>query len=224
MSWFFKRVNDHCILKRNANRGTCWYVVFGVLVLIYLLFHITKAEAAECLKVTQEYDRYFQSAVRRHWASDLPGVPWLALKAQALTESSLRADAESPAGAVGLLQQLESTFDEEARRINLRKGNRRNASDSIEVGASYLAGRARFWISPRPVHESWRLALVGYNSGSGNWLKTQTLYGGRYWSELVVNIDKVISPTHVEEARGYVPRVEHFYQRLDACPHYGRRR
>ncbi|MCY4258798.1 MAG: transglycosylase SLT domain-containing protein [Rhodobacteraceae bacterium] len=216
MTWFFRRVKTHCVLKRNASRGTCWITAVGVLILIYLLIQVTGARA-ECLRVTDEYDRHFEAAVRRHWATDLAGVPWLALKAQAITESSLRADAESPAGAVGLLQQLESTFNEEARRINLRDGNRRNARDSIEVGASYLAGRARFWTEPRPVHESWRLALAGYNSGSGNWYKVQVRYGGRYWHDFVPHIADFVGPVHEAEAAGYVPRVEYFYGRLNAC-------
>jgi len=212
-----------CIVARaTSNTSPCHYLV-GVSACLLLLLYSVAANSQTCLRTTDEYDRHFKAAVRRHWATDLPNVPWLALKAQALTESSLRADAQSPAGAVGILQQLETTFEEEARRINLRKGNRRNARDSIEVGASYMSGRARFWTEPRPVHEVWFLALVSYNSGAGNWLKTQTMYGGKYWSDLEPNIHHFVGEKHAAEATGYKPRVEYFLRRLIACDSYKKR-
>lgn len=175
------------------------------------------ADAQECARVTDRYDDHFRAAVRRHWVVKLPGAPWLALKAQAIQESSLRADAVSPAGAVGVLQIVGGTWAEETRRLNLRDAHRRNAADNIEVGASYMANRAGFWTEPRPVDERWRLALAGYNSGAGHWYRAQVRYGGRYWRDLVPHIGEFVGEANEREASEYVPRIEAYLRALGAC-------
>jgi len=194
----------------------------GVCACLLLSLHTGAADAQTCLRTTDEYDRHFQSAVRRHWATELPNADWRLLKAQCWVESNLDPNAESWAGAVGLCQFLGATWREAQGRIDLRTGNRRDGRDSVEAAAWYMAGRARFWSEPRPEVELWRLAAVGYNSGSGNWYKAQVRYGGRYWRDLVPHIGEFVGERNEREAAGYAPKIEDAYKRIGACG--GRRR
>ena len=187
------------------------------LLLLAVCIYSATCNAKPCLTLTDKYDAPFQKAVRRYWVSDLPHVPWVALKAQAFIESSLRSDAVSPGGAVGLLQQLPGTFKQESQRIGLHDGNRRNARDSIDVGASYMASRARFWIEPRPINEVWLLALAGYNSGSGNWYKVQVEYGGMYYSDFVGHIGEFVGDNNAKTASEYPLKVVDAMLRINAC-------
>jgi soluble lytic murein transglycosylase-like protein len=55
------------------------------------------------------YDTYFRKYTKHYFG---PGFDWHWFKAQAIAESTLRADARSPTGARGLMQILPSTFAE----------------------------------------------------------------------------------------------------------------
>ena len=56
-----------------------------------------------------EYDQYFRKYAKRYFG---PNVDWQWFKAQGIAESALRDDANSPAGAKGIMQILPSTFEE----------------------------------------------------------------------------------------------------------------
>ncbi|MCF8039827.1 MAG: transporter substrate-binding domain-containing protein [Desulfohalobiaceae bacterium] len=88
---------------------------------------------------------------------------WVLILAMAFQESGLNHDCKSPAGAVGLLQVLPSTAEDD--RINIdHVGQLKN---NIQAGIKYLALlRDHYFSEPGiPPRDRVRLALAAYNAG-----------------------------------------------------------
>jgi len=101
-------------------------------------------------------------------------------------ESNYRADAVSPAGAVGLMQILPET----ASRYGVRPEDLQRPESNLRAGTRYLADLLRMFSGDL------ELALAGYNAGEYAVLR----YGGR------------IPP--FSATRAYVPRVLQIYEQL----------
>src|SRR5216684_3424821 len=85
------------------------------------------------------YDSLFQYYSEKHG-----NVDWKLLKAQAVEESGLNPNAESPACAQGLSQFMPATFAEVSKNLGLKGASVWNPEHSIEAQAAmmnYLIGR-----------------------------------------------------------------------------------
>jgi len=145
-----------------------------------------------------EYDEHFQKYAKRYFG---PHFDWRWFKAQAITESHLRPDARSSAGAVGLMQVLPSTFKE----IQLENPHFRDLREprwNIAAGIWYdrYLYRQDVW-EPLPDEEQLLLAFAGYNSGLGGALRAfkATPKPVDSWAR--------VSPQAPKETQGYVSRI-----------------
>lgn len=84
------------------------------------------------------------------------------LKAQAIAESLLKPDVESPVHAKGIAQFLQATFDEWAKKCNIENPDIYNPEHNIHCQAAYMAWLLKHYNN---VEE---LALAAYNWGVGN--------------------------------------------------------
>ena len=81
------------------------YIIF----LLLCILQLGSAESFEPYKSADHYDQYFKEYSQRFFGDDFD---WRYFKAQAITESRLKAMAHSDNGAMGIMQILPATFDE----------------------------------------------------------------------------------------------------------------
>lgn len=89
-------------------------------------------------------------------------------------ESNFNTNAVSKSGAIGLMQLLETTADETARKLKINYDDKEylyNAENNINIGTKYFS----------VLYEKYQnvtIALTAYNAGSGNvdkWIETGVL-------------------------------------------------
>jgi len=76
-------------------------------------------------------------------------------------ESNFDEKAESTSGAIGLMQIMETTANEVAERIDLKKHDLYNSEHNIEIGIAYFSVLIE-------KYNNINLAIVAYNAGMGN--------------------------------------------------------
>lgn len=113
------------------------------------------------------------------------------------TESSFRPDAVSPAGAVGLMQLTEETFNDicEWRGLSHEFSELTDPALNIDFGAYYLRRMIRYY------EGSVECALLAYNAGPGNlngWQKNEGIGHGEVpasipFGETAAYLPKVLS-------------------------------
>ena len=138
------------------------------------------------------YDSLFRFYAEVH------GLDAVGLKAQAIAESQLDPFARSPAGAVGLLQFMASTWAEWWKKLHPERilASRTDAERSIELGAAYMRALLdQFGDVIR--------ARAAYNWGMGNLRKHLDANGGD------LEIDQL--PT---ETRNYLLRIDRIQSKL----------
>ena len=111
---------------------------------------------------TDEYDRHFRKYSKRYFG---PMFDWNWFKAQGIAESGLNENARSPAGAIGVMQILPTTFeeisDQQPHYIEVD-----SARWNIAAGIYY--DRRMYTKFPKaPEQERLYLALASYNAGYG---------------------------------------------------------
>lgn len=87
------------------------------------------------------------------------GVDAHLLRALVVAESGGRPDAASPQGALGLLQLLPATAEDEARRLGWSRPDLRDPETNLTLGAMYLARLLRRYDG------SEAFAVAAYNAG-----------------------------------------------------------
>lgn len=102
------------------------------------------------------YDSLFKFYAEKY------GLDWRLIKRQAEVESSLRPDAISPAGAVGLMQFMPATWREYGH------GRRDNPEESIKAGCRYMSRLLSLWDEIPDETERFKFALASYNAGRQN--------------------------------------------------------
>lgn len=111
------------------------------------------------------YDRFLKKAARE------TGLDWRLLAAVAFTESRFDPNAESPWGAMGLMQVLPETAASVGIRDRLKDPER-----NILAGARYLARLARrFEVEGVAKRQRVRFALASYNAGLGHIIDARKL-------------------------------------------------
>lgn len=144
------------------------------------------------------YDASFRKAARLHFGYR---YDWRYFKAQGMTESGLRPEVCSHAGACGLMQFMPGTA------LAMGLSNRFNAKQSIRKGVAYDKQLWRQWSAPRPSRERLNLAFASYNAGLGHVLKAQRRAGGG-------NRYAEIAPHLWREPREYVERIQRWQTRF----------
>lgn len=119
--------------------------------------------------------RYKDLIIKMTYRHLPPGYDARLIAAQIQQESGWKEDAESPAGAKGLMQIMDPTWEEETAALNMAGASVWDPVANITVGCAYMGKRITGWSSPRPELDRTCLALASYNAGFGNLLKAQKL-------------------------------------------------
>ncbi len=102
------------------------------------------------------YDGLFQYYAERY------NLNWRLIKKQAIAESSLNPYAESNRGAKGLMQFVDSTWEQ------FGEGDAFNPEESIKAGCKYMAYLYDKFKEIPDVNERYKFALAAYNCGRSN--------------------------------------------------------
>jgi soluble lytic murein transglycosylase len=116
-------------------------------------------------------------------------------------ESMFNPDAESAAGAIGLMQLMPSTAKAVARKLKVRfrKSNMENPDYNLRLGTAFIQNQLNIYDG------SYVLALAGYNAGSGRVHEWMQQIGDPRQS----NIDPIdwVEMIPINETRNYVQRI-----------------
>ncbi len=155
------------------------------------------------------YDHHFIKWAKTYFARL---VEWEWFKAQAMAESSLRPDAESRVGALGLMQIMPATGEDIAGRIGA-EARFLDPAWSIQAGIYYDRQLWGKWTTPRPPMERLRWTFASYNAGFGNILRAQRKAidcDSLKWSCTVRFLPEVTG-SHALETENYVERIERYF-------------
>tara|TARA_B100001287_G_scaffold265568_1_gene258620 strand:- start:967 stop:2103 length:1137 start_codon:yes stop_codon:yes gene_type:complete len=170
----------------SLNKLTPLELTYNQTVLKFIKFYIKqrKSQVAKLLALSDYYFPIFEEYLDKY------SMP-LELKYIPIIESSLRVDAKSPAGAVGIWQFMYYTAKEYNLRINSYLDERRDVYKSTEAACQYLNKAFN-------IFDNWELAVASYNCGRGNVTKALRRSGGElnYWK---------IRPFLPRETRNYIP-------------------
>ena len=168
---------------------------------------------------TADYQRLFERYTTLYWA-DVPYVQWPLLESVAWAESGFRADAQSPAGAKGLLQITDNTLGDLISKLTQLPPhpNPFDPEISIMVGTYYLRfGCWNFWINPRPPAEQTRFALASYNAGPGNidkaWNRARARGLEGLWRDVAGELPAITGEANARQTTGYVAKILPRYER-----------
>lgn len=114
------------------------------------------------------------------------------LKAQAMAESAMNPRARSHVGAEGLTQFMPETWDEVMGHDP--QANPQNPEDAIKAQSIYMDRLLKAFDGDM------KKALAAYNCGPGRVARLVAKHGDGWFEKLP------------EETRGYVPRIEKFYE------------
>ena len=200
-------------------------VTFGLALALFLACEVRAAEsppvgaahAPPSLRACRPagFPTRYDALIRAEWIRRL-GARWAhrhcRFRALLARESSLRADAASSAGAVGLGEQL-STAARDCRLAGIH-GRRREARFSIACTA-YLYRRSLVQLrEPRPEDCRLHLAELGYVSGFRHVIRGQRV-ARREGRPAVCPDDgildgmrEILSPAAYREAAAYSPRID----------------
>lgn len=161
---------------------------------------------------TTQYDAQFVLAAGL-W---VPQWSWEWLKAEAIAESALKADAVSPAGAQGLMQIMPGTWPEIRAALRLPlESTPFDAEHAIKGGAWYLGRLRQQWKAPRSEADRRRLTQASYNAGLGNVLKAQKLANGAAdYASIIARLPEVTGAANARETTTYVDRIARIYTQL----------
>ncbi|MCZ6675333.1 MAG: transglycosylase SLT domain-containing protein, partial [Verrucomicrobia bacterium] len=143
-------------------------------------------------------------------------MPWRWFKAQAIQESHLQPRAESPVGAMGLMQVMPATFQEIRRELGL-SNTPYDPETNIKAGIHYNLKCFNFWIENRSFSEKLKLMFASYNAGPGNILRAQQqvrrtqVCDGKHWDCIQQGLPEVTG-RHSQETIQYVEKIEDYYR------------
>lgn len=146
-------------VRNRSNIGSIILIILAISIVFGFIFDfiVTKIEYSVYPK-PNEYSDYVEK-----YSSEF-GVPEALVWAVIKTESGFDASAVSDAGAVGLMQLTEPTFNEisnQRLKDGFDVGMRYDPETNIRYGTYYLS-----YLHAR--YNSWDAALAAYNGGLGN--------------------------------------------------------
>ena len=139
------------------------------------------------------YDPYLSKYSKRFFGV---GFDWHYFKAQAVAESNLRQDAQSPVGAVGVMQVMPRTFNEVQRKNPAITGSVDQPRWNIAAGIWYDRQHYLVWVADRSLVERLKFMFASYNAGRASILRAQRFALGEGLNE-----------TLWESVAGALPRV-----------------
>ena len=182
----------------------------NILILALILSQVepnTEAQYAQYNEFTK-FDRYFSKYSKRYFGI---AFDWHYFKAQAVAESSLQTDAESPAGAVGIMQIMPSTFADIRERHPAIKGPLDSPRWNIAAGIWYDRQNYVSWSESRPFDDRLKFMFGSYNAGRGNILQAQRKaqdqgLNANLWQSIEKELPSVTG-RHSRETLTYVARI-----------------
>ncbi|MFC1729029.1 transglycosylase SLT domain-containing protein [candidate division KSB1 bacterium] len=158
-------------------------------------------------KWSDKYDVHFAKYSKRFFG---PGFDWKWFKSQAAAESGLRSNAESWAGAKGIMQIVPGTFAE-IQEKNPTFTNIGEPRWNIAAGIYYNRQQYRRWSDISAVDERRKFMFASYNAGRGTILNAQRVsmqegFQGVSWREIETIAPKVPRWRH-EETLNYIRRI-----------------
>ena len=151
---------------REMKQGTDYYVIYNK----YFKSPKTmlKRVRSDYSSVAGAYISPYDELIRR--AADTIGWDWRLLAAQVYQESKFDAEAESWAGATGLMQLLPSTGE------MYGVTNMFSPAQSLKAGATYISWLDNIWTKYVPdAEERRKFVLASYNAGQGHVLDARRL-------------------------------------------------
>ncbi len=177
--------------KINKKRNRILLAIF-LLTISYVLFHNTPSNL---LSRSSDYDKIIMSEARNYDLDPLlvASVIWV--------ESRFDPKAESPKGAIGLMQIMPETGEWIANKMDIshyKDTMLKDPATNIKMGCWYLNYLTKQY------NGNIKLALAAYNGGIGNvnhWLDTKLITGK--------NIDGI----PYDETRNYVKQILNIYNK-----------
>lgn len=151
---------------------------------------------------TSKYDHHFKTYADIYFG-DL--VSWQWFKAMGIAESSLNHNAQSPAGAMGVMQLMPGTSAEIAGELSI-------ANDPFDPKLNILMGihyAKKMWKIFKKEQGLERLCFMfgAYNAGAGNIIKAQGRASLSYiWDDIAAVLPQVTGK-HARETTQYVERI-----------------
>jgi membrane-bound lytic murein transglycosylase F len=169
-----------------------------------LSFHCWPAQFSDA------YDEQFQDTALQYLYTYLPDDDWRWWKAQCHQESRLKADAVSPAGAVGVCQLTGGASTD----AGILASDRANAKLNIKAGAWILRRGLRTWWRRDDRLEHLKLAWACYNAGCRRIIKAQSLCeGATLWDGISPCLPSVTG-LHAAETQHYVDVIPRWYAKI----------
>ncbi|MEN8178461.1 MAG: transglycosylase SLT domain-containing protein [Pseudomonadota bacterium] len=150
---------------------------------------------------SDEYDHYFRKYTKHYFG---PHIDWQWFKAQGIAESGLSPKANSPVGAIGLMQIMPATYAE-IKEKNPHFTQIEEPRWNIAAGIYYDRMLYRKWKKGLPTEQRLAFALASYNAGLGNinkaFRRAQKKLGEvKQWEQ--------VAPYAPGETRHYVRRIK----------------
>ena len=132
------------------------------LIIIFLILTIYKALNVEEKILMYLYPIKFEEYVYRY-SNELEIDPMLTF-AIIKTESNFREDVVSNSGAIGLMQLMDSTAEEQAKKLKIEYTTDilYNAEMNLKIGLNYFNALLDYY------NQNYILAFTAYNAGLGN--------------------------------------------------------
>ena len=144
----------------------------------------------------------------------------LQFKAQGMAESNLKNNAVSPVGAMGIMQIMPRTFEEQCSKLKITNGDPFDPQLSIKVGIFYNSYLFKQQKAFRPFEDRMCFTFASYNAGLGNILKAQK-FCIKYYKQKdpnlqnsIVEIAHFIESWKSEETITYIRRILNNYNKL----------
>ncbi len=158
-----------------------------------------------------DYDNYFKKYTEEFFNFTEYKFDYLYFKAQSIAESNLNPDAESPVGAMGLMQIMPSTYKEISKKIKLSTDTF-DPRYSIKAGIYYMSTIWKAWKNKRTWLDHWDFCTASYNAGRGNIIRAQKLCSSKNldtesWSSIVKTLP-LVTGRHSKETITYVERIK----------------
>ena len=152
------------------NKVTKTLLIF--LAIIILILGVYKAFNVEEIILKYLYPIKYKEYVYKY-SEELQIDPMLTF-AIIKTESNFRENVVSSSGAIGLMQLMESTAKEQARKLNMEytKENLYKAETNLKIGLNYFNTLLDYY------NQNYILAFTAYNAGLGNvqkWINEGTI-------------------------------------------------
>lgn len=165
------------------------------------------------------YTRLYDSLIQQAMARYFPQVDSRWGKAQLCAESDLNPKAVSPAGAKGIAQFMDGTWQEVSGKLWPHGGSSVwSPADAVEAHAWYMGHLWNCWNAKRSDSDRLKLAQASYNAGIGNIVKAQLLAGNaKDYVTIITELPNATGTTNAKQTTDYVARIAQIYAGLVAA-------